>query len=712
MNRSYQYIQQSFRKKLVRNGKDSSSFTVINGVTSMRIQSFSKEESGREKGKKFQKGNKKENFAKKFLDPAARGELSKHQSGIPKLAARKSKGHSLKDEFPPGSATEDLLAQTRKMFVESKGDITSDLEKSIQDNVEKPGKHSVKQFSKGWNLESAFEPVKAEILDPTKANGHVKWLGNEEPSQQNRFQQQRNLKQNQRRDQRNKVFDIWGDEELQSEIDDPWPTDTAHFTYHVPHAESRREAKPIFHPTNRVNPPEDFVSAHEAFAYVTNVPRPVMDGELSSYENPLHRHEVVEFVANLFGISATHVFPATITSAFVGFESAKEAAEAYKKSESKRVVRVHTEAKRYENDAPSKDEKNFVGTGKDSIIMLENIPSGMRQGTVARFLHSAVSLNVDDVFMSSPTTALIRLPSPEEAARVLGDKNMHDAILSLQNQIVRIYPAQREVVHDKYSGPIRQFQLKKTTNKLVVHGDTPSKDFFLSHASVLHLCNVPVSVTKKQISDYFQKYCVQPRDVEGSIEIVTSLDGYPSGRVYVGFDLESEYKSAWQEIFSSGQKVLFNESGPPVRIRPVKERALIRGSKLGARSERSQEELIASFSEWKNVIDPADKEFLDSMGVTMDVLEEAFTAARRYNPTFGVEDQAREGERMLMEKSPGQHFQEFVKLYIDTLKEAAFSRENPGLKYKSMFMPDEEIDYSFITDEEERLSEINEKYRS
>jgi hypothetical protein len=677
----------------------------------MRIQSFSNDDSGKEKGKKIQKGNKKENFAKKFLDPAARGELSKHQSGIPKLSARKSKGHSLKDDFP-GDATEDLLAQTRKMFLESKGDIKSDLEKSMKDNVEKSGKHSLKQFSPGWNLESAFEPVKAETLDPTKANGNVKWLGNEEPGQQNRFQQQRNLKQNQRRDQRNKVYDIWGDEELQSEIDDPWPTDTAHFTYHVPHAESRREAKPIVHPTNRVNPPEDFVSAHEAFAYVTNVPRPVIEGELASYDNPLHCHEVVEFVANMFGIPATHVFPATITSAFVGFKSASEAAVAYKKSESKRVVRVHTEAKRYENDSPSDDEKSFVGTGKDSILMLENLPSGMRQGTILRYLHSAVALNVDDVFISSPTTALIRLSSPDQASSLLSDKNMHDAIASLQKQIIRIYAAQREVVHDKYSGPIRQFQLRKTTNKLVVHGDTPSKDFFLSHAHVLHLCNVPVSVTKKQISDYFQKFCIQSRDVEGSIEFVTSLDGYPSGRVYVGFDLESEYKNAWQEIFSSGQKVMLNESGPPVRIRPVKERILVRGSKLGARSERSQEELIASFSEWKKEINPADQEFLESMGVTMDVLEEAFTATRRHNPTFGVEDQAREGERMLMDKSPGQHFNEFVKLYIDTLKEAAFSRDDPGLKYNSMFMPGEEVDYSFITDEEKRLSEINEKYRS
>ena len=41
--------------------------------------------------------DKKENFAKKFLDPAARGELQKHQSGIPKLAVRKPKGHEVKD---------------------------------------------------------------------------------------------------------------------------------------------------------------------------------------------------------------------------------------------------------------------------------------------------------------------------------------------------------------------------------------------------------------------------------------------------------------------------------------------------------------------------------------------------------------------------------------------------------------------------------------
>lgn len=716
------YIQKSLRDKV--HAKVSTSIISTTTATSnsaIRIQPFSnKDESRPPQGNKFQRGKKKENFAKKFLEPAARGELSKHhQTGIPKLAARKSKGHFVKDDFK-GEATEDLLAQTRKLLLDSKSSLSASDSVNLKDmkteaQLKPSASHiSTKQFTKEWNLESAFGTVKPEVLDPSKANGHVQWLGDVEPGQQNRFQQQRNLKQNQRggRDQRNKVYDIWGDEELQSEMDDPWPTDTASFTYYVPHAESRREAKPIVHPTNRVNPPEDFVSAYQSFAYVANVPRPVVHGELGNFENPLHRHEVVEFVANIFGIPASHVFPASITSAFIGFKSPKEAAEAYKRSESNRILYVHTESKAYENDSPSKEELAFVGDNKDSTIMLINLPPGMRPGTVVRHLRNAVDLDTNAVFMASPTTALIRLSSPDEAAKLLNDTNMHDAIVSLQRQIIRVHSAQREIVHDKFSGPIRQFQLKKMTNKLIVNGDVPSKDFFLSHAQVLHLCNVPVNLTKKQISDFFQKFCVQPRDVEGSIEIVRFLDGYPSGRVYVGFDLESEYRNAWQEIFSSGQKVLFNESGLVSRIRPVKEKALIRGSKLGARSERTQKQLVESFSDWKKAIDPADIKFLESVGVTMDVLEESFIAARHNNPTFGVEDQARVGERMHLDKTPGQHFNEFVKLYVETLKDAAYSREKPGFKYNSMFMSDEEIDFSFMDDESKRLSQINEKYRS
>ena len=60
-------------------------------------------------GKFHRGGPPKENFARKFLDPAARGELfGKHDAGIPRLAARKGKGHQLRDQFPGTDADEDL----------------------------------------------------------------------------------------------------------------------------------------------------------------------------------------------------------------------------------------------------------------------------------------------------------------------------------------------------------------------------------------------------------------------------------------------------------------------------------------------------------------------------------------------------------------------------------------------------------------------------
>jgi hypothetical protein len=42
----------------------------------------------------------KQNFAKQFLEPAARGELKNHQSGIPKLAGRRPKGHGVRGADP------------------------------------------------------------------------------------------------------------------------------------------------------------------------------------------------------------------------------------------------------------------------------------------------------------------------------------------------------------------------------------------------------------------------------------------------------------------------------------------------------------------------------------------------------------------------------------------------------------------------------------
>lgn len=664
---------------------------------------------------------KKENFAKKFLEPAARGELHKHQSGIPKLAVRKHKGHSLKDAFP-GKESEEIIKNTINLKLGAT-DTAVGTDSLQRDNLEMNGaerrspqqRKNMKLLSQ-VALETLFEGAKPQDLDQGLSENHHKWLGTKQSIQQSLFRQQRNIKQQGNRGgpggSRPK-YDMWGDEENQADLDDPWITDAMYFRYENPHVESKREPKPIVFPTNRVNPPEEFVQAHGAFAYVTNVPRPLVNGEVGSYENPLHRHEVTEFVADVFSVPASNVFCATMTSAFVGFKDAKDAAQAVIRSERKRIVTgKKIEATLYSGqENSSEDEKDFVtkSVSPDAIIQLKNIPVGMKSGTVARIMRRVADIDGKDVFMSSPTTALLRMSSNQAASSLLENRKMNETLASIQRQILRVHCARRELVHDRFSGPVRQFQLKKLTNRLIVDGDVPSRDFFLSHSGVLHLCNVPAGLSKEVISGYFQKFCVERRDVEGSIEIVKSLDGHPTGRVYVGFDLEREFNAACKELLASGQKIMLNKAGPAARVRPVKEIALPRGSKLGDRSERTQEELIASFKEWKDYVDPKDIEILESFGVTIDVLEEAFTAARN-NPTFGVEDQARKGERLRNEYAPGDHFREFVQMYIDTLKELGTTKENPGLKYEAMFLPDEEIDYDLIDEEQERLALLRERF--
>ena len=55
-------------------------------------------------------------FSEKFLDPAARGELKKHQSGIPKLAARKNKSKTPHDQFP-GKEAEEVLPHEQPLDI-------------------------------------------------------------------------------------------------------------------------------------------------------------------------------------------------------------------------------------------------------------------------------------------------------------------------------------------------------------------------------------------------------------------------------------------------------------------------------------------------------------------------------------------------------------------------------------------------------------------
>ena len=102
-------------------------------------------------------------------------------------------------------------------------------------------------------------------------------------------------------------------------------------------------------------------------------------------------------------------------------------------------------------------------------------------------------------------------------------------------------------------------------------------------------------------------------------------------------------------------------------------------------------------------------EFLEAHGVSKEVVEEAFIASRYSNPTYGVEDDARVGERLLG-NSTGETYRDFVKLYMETLMEVLATRENPGLMYEGMFMQNEEVDFDFLESEEKRIADLQKEH--
>lgn len=667
---------------------------------------------------------KKENFAKKYLEPAARGELAKDfSSGIPKLAGRKGKGHGMKDQFPYSGK------KHRKKDI---GKIMEDATRAMNDGTRGMGKIGSPKIGKNQygdddnsrvfqkakapqpDFEHLFREHTPEELDPLLNLDNPEWLG-PKANIQTRFNQERKKPFNNRNQQESNV-DLFGDP-VDEEEQNSWKTDSFYVGYNFKHPESRREALPIIHPFHRVQPSRDFIQAHKAFIYASNIPHPILDDKLGSWDNPVHKHKVTEYVAEKFSVSPTDVFPATMNSAYIGFTSSKEASDFSIASDKNRQLSYKVEASSFsagadDKSTASKEMKEFLAKAEtlDCIVHLQNVPPGMTEEAIIQYLNDAIKdIEVPQVFFDSPTNVLLCFTSSGNASALLNNSKLHVSLWDMGHQKILFQPAHRAVVHSHFGGKGQSFPIKKTVDRLLVDGDIPSEDFFLSHAGVLHLENVPLTMTKKEISEYFQPYCMEKRDVEGSIEFVKSICGQVTGRAYIGFDLDMEVEAAFKDITESNKEIRLRNEGPFSRVKIVRE-DLKKGEKLGPRSYRSQEELWKSLRCWEEYVDPKDLEYFESKGIYKEVLEEAFIAARYHNPTYGVEDQARKGERLLKNKEPGQHYREFVQSYVKTLKEMIPTKENPGEPYKAMFMPDEEIHFDFLDQEEDRTRKLKQKY--
>ena len=149
------------------------------------------------------------------------------------------------------------------------------------------------------------------------------------------------------------------------------PSGYAYVVRENKHPESRREPKAVV-PAVRRSPPRDFVKKlgnNAGYLYVDGLHHPIVDGDLGTWDNPLHRHEITEAVANLFEVNPLDVCPATMTSAFIIFKDYQEAARAVSKTKSKRVkhnpVNIALYAKQEDNTKEA-DEKATVQNMKKS----------------------------------------------------------------------------------------------------------------------------------------------------------------------------------------------------------------------------------------------------------------------------------------------------------------------------------------------------------
>ena len=278
---------------------------------------------------------------------------------------------------------------------------------------------------------------------------------------------------------------------------------------------------------------------------------------------------------------------------------------------------------------------------------------------------------------------------------------------------VQVFRAKRERVFDRWGGVNSNKAQSKLGTRLLVTGDMPPQDMFLSHNDLLHVSGLPPNVTLEELSKVFQPFSAERRDVYGSGHIVRCSRGVPNGCAYVGFELPGEIDSAL-EVYQGKATI----GGAEVALTHVPELGLFKqrgfaeqglNVREGARPARSVDELRADLYDWERHVDPKDLQELESLGVEKSVLDEVMLALRHGNRTFAATDQAMPGERLYAEREVGAHYREVVQKYIEVLKSCGATKEEPGLMYEAMFKPDEGVDLGMFGMEEERIRELRKK---
>ena len=71
---------------------------------------------------------------------------------------------------------------------------------------------------------------------------------------------------------------------------------------------------------------------------------------------------------------------------------------------------------------------------------------------------------------------------------------------------VQVFRAKRERVFDRWVGVNSHQAQSKLGTRLLVTGDRPPHDMFLSHNDLLHVSGLPPNVTLEDLSKFFQPF--------------------------------------------------------------------------------------------------------------------------------------------------------------------------------------------------------------
>ncbi|MGK3761812.1 MAG: hypothetical protein ACI8RD_014130, partial [Bacillariaceae sp.] len=335
-----------------------------------------------------------------------------------------------------------------------------------------------------------------------------------------------------------------------------------------------------------------------------------------------------------------------------------------------------------------------------SLLSSALFPSGTDAGDLVYG-----GLTPDDFVMLTPHSAVLRFESKEHADNAVKSTIVEQRLKDFGQHRIRYNKARRELVYTgNHTGPGGEDLERELGNRLIVDGDMPTKNFYLSHATAVHIRNLDPSVTKQEISEFFQPFCAMSRDVEGSIEFVTCYEGLPTGKAHIGFDEHGEAEAAMAVCESSGR---VNGLGPnTVIMKKVRDSKKIIRENRPARDEQA---LLDSLDNWEQYVDPKDLEELIEAGISKESLAESLRAIRYHNPTFSSLDQAIRSEAMNPETDSGGMYRELVQTYIETLKECISTPEDPGPIYESLFLPDEVPDTEIFENEPIRQEELRKR---